>query len=532
MKTIELEQGTPEWHAHRAEHDNASDAPAMMGESPYKTRTELLNEYKSGIKPDVDERTERLFLEGHRFEALARPLAEEIIGDDLYPVTGSQGRLSASFDGLTLDESIAFEHKMLNDKLRSAMVEGCTGADLPLHYQIQMEQQCAVSGAKRVLFMASEWAGEVLVEERHCWYEPNPALRKKIIAGWAQFHADLKQHTPTVEAAPVTASPVDSLPVVSVQMQGSIAVVSNLTLFGDRLRAYVAEIDKNPQDDQGFANCDAAVKVLKKAEEALTTAEESALAQTASIEELRRTVGDLRELARSTRLAVEKVVKQQKEKVKADAVQEGRAALEAHIAAMNQRLGKPYMPAIHADFGGAIKGLKTLASVKDAVATALANAKIEASAAADKIDANLRTLRELASDHAFLFADASTIVHKANDDLIALVKTRIAEHAEAERVRLEAERERIRKEEVARLEREQAVKQPVQEAAEVKAEPTPTAAPSKVTPIPQRAAKRPTDAEIIQVLSQHYRVHETKVIEWLCELDLSAAETEAMKEFA
>ena len=34
MKTIKLIQGTPEWNAHRAQHWNASDAPAMMGVSP------------------------------------------------------------------------------------------------------------------------------------------------------------------------------------------------------------------------------------------------------------------------------------------------------------------------------------------------------------------------------------------------------------------------------------------------------------------------------------------------------------------
>ena len=44
MKIIQLVQGSPEWLAHRARPDvlNASDAPAMMGCSPYKPRAELL----------------------------------------------------------------------------------------------------------------------------------------------------------------------------------------------------------------------------------------------------------------------------------------------------------------------------------------------------------------------------------------------------------------------------------------------------------------------------------------------------------
>ena len=42
MKTLDLVQGSPEWHAHRAAHHNASDAPAMLGVSQYNSRTQLL----------------------------------------------------------------------------------------------------------------------------------------------------------------------------------------------------------------------------------------------------------------------------------------------------------------------------------------------------------------------------------------------------------------------------------------------------------------------------------------------------------
>lgn len=97
-----LIQGTPEWHEHRRTHFNASDAPAMMGGSPYETRTELLHRLATGIEKEIDTATQRIFDDGHRFEALARPLAEAIIGNDLYPVVCSEGNLSASFDGVTL----------------------------------------------------------------------------------------------------------------------------------------------------------------------------------------------------------------------------------------------------------------------------------------------------------------------------------------------------------------------------------------------------------------------------------------------
>ena len=53
MKTLNLIQGDANWHAHRATSKNASDAPAMLGCSEYKTRSELLHEAFTGIRPEV-----------------------------------------------------------------------------------------------------------------------------------------------------------------------------------------------------------------------------------------------------------------------------------------------------------------------------------------------------------------------------------------------------------------------------------------------------------------------------------------------
>ena len=129
MITHNLVQGSSAWHAYRATHDNASDSPAMMGCSAYKTREQLLAERATGITTEVDSATQSRFDAGHRFEALARPLAEKIMEEDLYPCTGSVegSRLSASFDGLTLLEEVALEHKTLNQRLRAVLeVPGCT----------------------------------------------------------------------------------------------------------------------------------------------------------------------------------------------------------------------------------------------------------------------------------------------------------------------------------------------------------------------------------------------------------------------
>ncbi len=45
---ISLEQGTPEWHEYRSMHIGASDAPIIMGVSPWRNVKQLYNE-KMGL---------------------------------------------------------------------------------------------------------------------------------------------------------------------------------------------------------------------------------------------------------------------------------------------------------------------------------------------------------------------------------------------------------------------------------------------------------------------------------------------------
>lgn len=453
MQTTNLTQGSPEWLAHRRTHFNASDAPAMMGCSPHKTRTQLLHEIHTGLVPEVDAATQRRFDDGHRFEALARALAEAIVYEDLFPVTGTKGKLSASFDGLTMDESTAFEHKMLNKNLRNCM-NGQSEDDasyLPLFYRAQMEQQLMVSGAARCLFMATQWDGNALVEELHCWYKPDTELRAHIEAGWSQFEQDLAAYVPVKVVMPATAIPQLGLPALYIQVKGSIDLIENLEPFGVALNECVSRINQKPETDQDFANLEATVKTLKAAEEALDAAENGALAQTASIDTMRKTVALYREIARTNRLLADKLVKVEKDNRRTEIVSDGGAKFAAHMNSLNQRIGKSYMPHVATDFAGAVKGKRTIDTLREAVTNELTRAKIEASAIADRISLNMGTLRELAASHTFLFADTSHIVLKQPDDLTALVKLRIAEHQAAEAAKEEVARERIRSEELARI---------------------------------------------------------------------------------
>lgn len=465
MQTHDLIQGSPEWLAYRRDHFNASDAPAMLGCSPYKRRDALLREMATGIGEEVDEATQRRFDAGHRFEANARKLAEELLGEDLFPVVGSQGRYSASLDGLTMLGEICWEHKTLNRELREVFAdietiapehrEHSGGKSLPLHYQVQMEQQLMVSGASKCLFTASRWADDgTLLEASHCWYHPDPELRTRIVAGWEQFESELAAYAPDeTKAAPVVGRTPENLPALLIQVSGAVTA-SNLGEFKEHALAVLGSINRELKTDQDFATAESTVKWCADVESRLAAAKEHALSQTATIEEVFRAIDDISAEARRVRLELDKLVKARKEEIRGEIVAGGVSAFREHIAALNVRLGRPYMPTVPADFASAIKGKRTVDSLRGAVNDELARAKIAANEIADRIQLNLTTLRELASEHAFLFADTATIVLKAADDLTTLVKARIAEHEAAKAAQLEVERERIRAEEQAKAQRE------------------------------------------------------------------------------
>lgn len=482
METLELKQGTQEWHAARAAHFCASDAPAALGVSKYKSRNQLLHEKKSGLVPDVDAGTQALFDRGHATEALARPIADKIAGDEFFPTVGTLNieglPLLASFDGITMFEDKIFEHKLRNEALADFIT---SHDDLPETHWPQVEHQLLVSGAERCLFVTSDGTEEKLDA---IWYESKPERRAQLIAGWKQFSADLEAYDPQAQPATVAAAPVESLPSVFVQVTGSLTVENNLPKFGEALRAFLERTPKKPETDEEFATCEAAIKTLTKAEEALDAAESAALAQVACIDDMRTLKATLRDLARSNRLTLEKIVKGEKENRKLAIVQKAREALAAFVKSQSQAA---YIPQVSADFAVAIKGLKTILSIQNAADTELSRVKIEISELNNLIGRNVAAL-DAHPEYYALFADRASLVLKDAEFVALTIRQRIADHEAAQAEKLEAERTRIRAEEEAkaRLEAAQVAQKeaakPAQ-AAPVVSDPLPAA--QVVTPIIQ-----------------------------------------------
>ncbi|WP_282395748.1 YqaJ viral recombinase family protein [Pseudomonas sp. PS01298] len=432
MKIHNVAQGSAEWLALRAEYHTASEAPAMMGASKYQSRTDLLAAKKTGITPDVTPSQQFIFDKGHATEAMARPLAEALIGEELYPIVATEGNLLASMDGATMLGETLFEHKLWNESVVAQVRAG----DLAPHYYWQLEQQLLVSGAERVIFVCSDGTPENFV---HMEYRPVAGRAAQLIEGWKQFEADLAHFEMADAPSIVVGKAPDELPALRIELTGMVTA-SNLKVFEDSALAVIDSVKTTLSTDQDFADAKKAVKWCGDVEEAVSVAKKQALSQTQSIDELFSSLDRISAHARETRLKVDKLVKAQELLVKTNIKQKAELALADHIAAINKTLGKVTLPHVVSDFAGAMKSKRTIASLQDAVDTELARAKIDASQAADSIRLNLTSLAELAVDYAFLFSDVQQLVTKANDDLVTLIKFRISEHQKAEKEKADAKR--------------------------------------------------------------------------------------------
>lgn len=421
-----------------------------MGDSPYCTRTQLLHQKATGLTPEVDARTQSRFDAGHAAEAAFRPIAERIVGVDFYPVTGSieiDGlKLLASFDGLSADDSIVFEHKLFSQKLADMCLNMGDVTD-PAYYW-QLEHQLLVSQAERVEFFTSDGTDS---KYAHTTYTAKQDRRDALIAAWKQFAIDLEAYVPEAKAAPAPAGRApETLPALHIELSG-IVTTSNLQAYKDTALAMFKNINRELTTDQHFSDAEKTVKWCGDIEDRIKAAKQHALSQTESIDLLFRTMDEISEEARTVRLELDRLVKRRKEDLRTEIVAAGRKALLEHVESLKTRLGYAYDFGVPADFAGAIKGMRSFDSMQDAINTTLANAKIEANRRADAIDVNVKLLAVKAADCMSLFPDANQLVLSDVEMFALKVDARINEHKAKEQKRIEAERERIRAEEVKKL---------------------------------------------------------------------------------
>lgn len=172
MEVSNLIQGTPNWHEWRALGIGSSDAPVIMGVSPWKTPEELFLEKTGQVK--ITNKTTPAMARGTSLEPVARSFYELRTGIDFDPTIFEDKEHSfmrASLDGWNEEFKICLEIKApnLNDHLQA--VHG----KVPEKYVYQVQHLIMVSGASRCDYFSFDGSHGVVVH-----VQPDPELIEKL----------------------------------------------------------------------------------------------------------------------------------------------------------------------------------------------------------------------------------------------------------------------------------------------------------------------------------------------------------------
>ncbi len=187
MPRIELlHQNTPDWHRWRMQGIGASDAPVIMGETPFKTPRTLWSIKTGRVKEESAGPAAR---RGHELERFARRLYERKTGMQMEPLCLVHQELEwmrASLDGLSFDGSTLLEIKCpLSLRDRASAQDG----RIPSQYYAQLQHQLGVSGAQRAHYWSFHGSDGILIE-----IGPDPEYAKRLIEAEAAFWELVKEN--------------------------------------------------------------------------------------------------------------------------------------------------------------------------------------------------------------------------------------------------------------------------------------------------------------------------------------------------
>lgn len=146
-KIVDITQGTSAWLEWRNQGVGASDAPAIMGENPWKSREQLLKEKLNGLSVGPN----AAMVRGTALEPQARSRYEQLKGIKVRPVCLQSTRfdwLRASIDGLAYDGSSVVEIKCGN----SVYEHAASNRQVPKYYFGQLQHILAVTALSKIDF--------------------------------------------------------------------------------------------------------------------------------------------------------------------------------------------------------------------------------------------------------------------------------------------------------------------------------------------------------------------------------------------
>ena len=185
---LNMVQGSPEWHQHRAQFRNASETPAVMGLSPWVTTYQLW-ELKTGRR--VQEANFAM-KRGTELESKARAAYELETGSVMEPLVMVSGEYSASLDGISLSGELILEVKCPVKGKTSDTWKEVEEGKVPKHYYWQVQHQLMVSKAAVTHFYVYDEDGHGI------WVEvfPNEEDMASIREAWDLFMAYVESDSP------------------------------------------------------------------------------------------------------------------------------------------------------------------------------------------------------------------------------------------------------------------------------------------------------------------------------------------------
>lgn len=189
MEVLKVTQGSPEWLRARQGKLTGSLAPAMMGYG-YKSRSDAMEQFL-GLSPEevFDDFTRNLFDKGHETEKVARVQIEKQLDQPLSPVTATRDynglQLLASFDGISFDHSLVWEHKYTTKKPDFSKT-------IPHRYIYQLEHNMLVSESNESLLTVT-YKNEITNYQ----YVSVPKRRLDLIKGWESWLDDCSSYERT-----------------------------------------------------------------------------------------------------------------------------------------------------------------------------------------------------------------------------------------------------------------------------------------------------------------------------------------------
>lgn len=143
MIIAEMQQGSLEWHEHRAKYRNASEAAIIMGCQPkfWGTSKRILWEQKQGLRGSNVDSDNPAIRHGNNLEAAALACFNKNFNANAVPVVGIEGEYSASLDGYDADKSILVEIKCPFVGHRSQTWKDAAAGRVAEHYRWQLIHQ-------------------------------------------------------------------------------------------------------------------------------------------------------------------------------------------------------------------------------------------------------------------------------------------------------------------------------------------------------------------------------------------------------